>query len=137
MLKARLGILVSFVVALCVAAALSCKPEPTPPPATGERYVHDPKMKETLVDVFPGMDGPNLNLTAEDIRGRVVWNLWVGDSGLMWDYLAQHGFGTADLLKTIDSRRRAHRLAEIGIINQPGFQAPAKPDQYGLFIDEP
>lgn len=137
MLRARLGILVSVVVALVVAAALSCKPEPPTPPATGERYVHDPKMKETLVDVFPGMDGPNLNLTAEDIRGRVVWNLWVGDSGLMWDYLAQHGFGTADLLKTIDSRRRAHRLAEIGIINQPGFQAATKPDQYGLFIDEP
>ncbi|HSY51009.1 MAG TPA: hypothetical protein VLC46_19550 [Thermoanaerobaculia bacterium] len=137
MLRARLGFLVGFVVALLVAAALSCTSEPTSPPATVERYVHDPKMKETLVDVFPGMDGPNLNLTQEDIRGRVVWNLWVGDSGLMWDYLAQHGFGTADLLKAIDSRRRAHRLAEIGIINQPGFQAAAKPDQYGLFIDEP
>ena len=55
----------------------------------------------------------------------------------MWDFLAQHGFGTADLIKTIDSRRRAHRFAEIGIINQPGFQAATKPDQYGLFIDEP
>jgi len=55
----------------------------------------------------------------------------------MWDYLAQHGFGTADLIKTIDSRRRAHRFAEIGIINQPGFQTASKPDRYGLFIDEP
>ena len=55
----------------------------------------------------------------------------------MWDYMSQHAFGTADLLKTIDSRRRARRLAEIGIINQPGYQAAAKPDKYGLFIDEP
>ena len=138
MLRARVGILVSFVVALFIAGGLSCrKDEPPPGPASGERYVHDAKMKETLVDVFPGMDGPNLNLTAEDIRGRVVWNLWVGDSGQMWDYLAQHGFGTADLIKTIDSRRRPHRFAEIGIVNQPGFQTASKPDQYGLFIDEP
>jgi len=138
MLKARVGILVSFVVALFVAGVLSCKHDETvPQPTTGERYVHDAKMVETKVDVFPGMDGPNLNLTADDIRGRIVWNLWVGDSGLMWDYLAQHGFGTADLIKAIDSRRRPHRFAEIGIINQPGFQMAAKPDQYGLFIDEP
>jgi len=139
MLRARLGILVTFVVALIVAAALSCtKDEPTQP-VTGSASVPvtNPKWVETKEDVFPGMDGPNLNLDAEDIRGRVVWNLWVGDSGLMWDYLAQHGFGTADLLKAIDSRRRVHRFAEIGIINQPGFQTASKPDQYGLFIDEP
>ena len=33
---------------------------------------------DRLVRVIPGMDGPNLNLTAEDIRGRIVWNIWVG-----------------------------------------------------------
>ncbi|HEX7680376.1 MAG TPA: hypothetical protein VF713_19750 [Thermoanaerobaculia bacterium] len=137
MLRTRVGILVGFGVALIVAGALSCRHDDAAPVKPAERYVHDPKMKETMVDLFPGMDGPNLNLTQEDIRGRIVWNIWAGDSGLMWDYLAQHGFGTADLLKTIDSRRRVHRLAEIGIINQPGFQAAAKPDPYGLFIDEP
>lgn len=137
MLRARVGILAGFGAALIVAGVLSCKHDDSVPVTPAERYVHDPKMKETLVDVFPGMDGPNLNLTQDDIRGRNVWNLWVGDSGLLWDYLAQHGFGTADLLKTIDSRRRAHRFADIGIINQPGFQAAAKPDPYGLFIDEP
>jgi hypothetical protein len=138
MLRARVGILVTFVAALLMAAVFACKPEPAAPPTTtAEPYLHNASWKETTVDVFPGMDGPNLNLDADDIRGRIVWNLWVGDGGLMWDYLAQHGFGTADLIKTIDSRRRAHRLAEIGIINQPGFQAPAKADQYGLFIDEP
>jgi hypothetical protein len=139
MSKVRLPFLISFLVALFVAGGLSCQKQETasPTPAPAERYVHDSKMKETMVDVFPGMDGPNLNLTQDDIRGRIVWNIWVGDSGLMWDYLAQHGFGTADLLKTIDSRRRPHRLAEIGIINQPGFQMATKPDPYGLFIDVP
>ncbi|MBV8547338.1 MAG: hypothetical protein JO088_21550 [Acidobacteria bacterium] len=151
MFRARPGLPVSFAIALILAGALSCKPEPEPAPAKETaRYLHDPKWKDaadTLCpgaldapcagDIFPGMDGPNLQLTKADISGRLVWNVWVGDTGSMWDYMAQHAFGTADLIKTIDSRRRAHRLAEIGIINQPGFRAAAKPDKYGLFIDEP
>ena len=35
------------------------------------------------------MDGfmldPSKPEEKEALRGRVVWNLWVGDSGLMWD----------------------------------------------------
>ena len=139
MARARLGFLARI---LFVAAALldiSCRKtgEPAAPASAAKVYLHDDRMKETKVDLFPGMDGPNLGLTPDEIRGRIVWNIWVGDSGLMWDFLAQHGFGTADLIKTIDSRRRAHRFAEIGIINQPGFQATGKPDRYGLFLDEP
>jgi hypothetical protein len=134
MRKARVGFLV---VAVLLAALLACTTDqPQPKPAGEKTYASNSKWVETKVDVFPGMDGPNLNLDADDIRGRIVWNLWVGDSGLMWDYLAQHGFGTADLLKAIDSRRRAHRFAEIGIINQPGFQTATKPTN-GLYLDEP
>jgi hypothetical protein len=87
------------------------------------------------------MDGITLDPSKPDektaLRGRIVWNLWVGDSGLMWDWLSQHGFGTADLIKTIDSRRHARRFDEMGIINQPGFMQATRPDQYGLFIDVP
>jgi len=139
MRKAGVGFLVSLVLAVLFAVVLACtKEQPAQPTPAGEKtYKTDTTWVETKVDVFPGMDGPNLNLDADDIKGRVVWNLWVGDTGLMWDYLAQHGFGTADLLKTMDSRGRAHRFHDIGIINQPGFQAATKPDQYGLFIDEP
>jgi mono/diheme cytochrome c family protein len=108
-----------------------------PSPPAAKVYVSDPKFKETLVDVFPGMDGPNLDLTAEDIRGRIVWNLWSGDGYRMWDYLAKNGFGTSDLLKTIDSRGRATRFKRLGVINQPGFARAAKPDEYGLFLDVP
>src|SRR5207248_2474538 len=123
MSRARLGALLGSFVVLAVFFAVRCpKPgEGVTPPKTAERYIHDPRMKETMVDLFPGMDGPNLNLTQDDIRGRIVWNLWCGDSGLLWDYLAQHGFGTSDLLKTIDSRGRNTRFADIGIMNQPGF----------------
>jgi len=120
------------------ALSIACKPMVvTPNPSPRERYVHDANMKETLVDIFPGMDGPGLSLTPDEIRGRMMWNLWTGDSYLMWDYLAQHGFGTCDLLKTIDSRGRSSRFKRIGIMNQPGFQTAAKPDQYGLFLDVP
>jgi hypothetical protein len=115
-----------------------------PPPPIAERHIAPtpPNWKEMEVDVFPGMDGVTLppNVSRDPtapLRGRIVWNLWVGDSGLMWDWLAQHGFGTADLIKTIDSRRHNTRFRDIGIINQPGFIQATKPDQYGLFIDAP
>jgi hypothetical protein len=144
MSRVRLGFLVGVISALLVVVIISCEKEPAnPQPAPGApRYAPIPSnWKETAVDVFPGMDGFTLDPSKPDekeaLRGRIVWNLWVGDSGLMWDYLAQHGFGTADLLKTIDSRRRPTRFQTIGIINQPGFMQATKPDQYGLFIDVP
>lgn len=144
--KARLGFLIGVLSALLIVIAGSCKKETastTSQPESGAaRYAAQPaNWKETEVDVFPGMNGITLDPSNADqkeaLRGRIVWNLWVGDSGLMWDWLAQHGFGTADLLKTIDSRRRPRRFQEIGIINQPGFMQAPKPDQYGLFIDVP
>jgi hypothetical protein len=137
MLKVRVGFRLALSFGLVFILGCPNEKKPEPPKAAGERYVHDPKMEETLVDVFPGMDGPNLNLTAEDIRGRNVWNLWPGDSYRMWDFLAKNGFGTSDLLKTIDSRGRGTRFARIGIINQPGFQSAPGPDRYGLFLDVP
>ncbi len=144
MFRVRLGFLVGVLSALLIVIAFSCKQEPAAPQAGAgaARYKAPPaNWKETVVDVFPGMDGITLDPSKPDekeaLRGRIVWNLWVGDSGLMWDWLAQHGFGTADLIKTIDSRRRPKRFQEIGIINQPGFVQATKPDQYGLFIDVP
>jgi hypothetical protein len=140
----RLGFLAGAASALLAIINTSCTQQAArPQPGPGvSRYAPTPaKWKETEVDVFPGMNGITLDPSKPDekeaLRGRIVWNLWVGDSGLMWDWLAQHGFGTADLLKTIDSRRQATRFQEIGIINQPGFMQAAKADPYGLFIDVP
>jgi hypothetical protein len=127
--------------AFVVIIAISCRPLSGPNAAPGApRYAPIPQdWIETTVDVFPGMDGitldPSKPAEKEALRGRIVWNLWVGDSGLMWDWLSQNGFGTADLLKTVDSRRRPSRFQEVGIINQPGFLQATKPDQYGLFLD--
>jgi hypothetical protein len=92
---------------------------------------------DVAFDPFPGMDGPNLQLTEAELRGRILWNLWSGDNAGFWNYISQNGFGTSDLLKTIDSRRRATRFAAMGLINQPGFESATKPDQFGLWLDIP
>jgi hypothetical protein len=144
MSRVRSGFLVGALSALLLVIVVSCTQTPTPqvtPGPTTHYAPTPPYWKETAVDVFPGMDGFTLDPSKPDekeaLRGRIVWNLWVGDSGLMWDWLSQNGFGTADLLKTVDSRRRTSRLQEIGIINQPGFMQATKPDRYGLFLDVP
>ena len=51
--------------------------------------------------------------------------------------MARESYGLIDLLKTIDSRHRPKRFQEMGLINEPGFRPAAKPDQFGLWIDEP
>ncbi|HEY6140884.1 MAG TPA: hypothetical protein VI670_24275 [Thermoanaerobaculia bacterium] len=94
--------------------------------------------KEIPFDPFPGMDfqGRDVQLSDTDIKGRVVWNLWSGDNGGFWDYLATHGFGTTDLLKVVTWPRN-ERFQKYGIFNQPGFARPSQPDEYGLYIDAP
>ena len=44
-----------------------------------------------------------------------------------------------DLLKTLDNRKynRGERFKTLGLVNQPGFHAATKPDEYGLWLDEP
>ena len=54
-----------------------------------------------------------------------------------WDRMSRESYGLIDLLKMIDSRNRPNRFATAGLINEPGFQPATKPDQYGLWIDEP
>lgn len=138
MRSVRLRSLAGFLVLFLLVMGVRCKDEQQVAEETKSPAVkpHDPKMKETTVDVFPGMNGPN-TYTAEELSGRILWNLWTGDNAGFWNHLSQNGFGTSDLLKTIDSRQRSTRFARIGVMNQPGFQASMTPDQYGLFLDKP
>lgn len=94
--------------------------------------------QEPDFDPFPGMDfqGRDIELTAEELSGRILWNLWTGDNSAFWNYLAKNAFGTTDLLKVVASPR-ADRFETYGVINQPGYARPAQPDKYGLYIDEP
>ena len=90
---------------------------------------------ELAADVFKPMDG-GIELSPEEIKGRNTWNLWCGGDEQFWDRMARESFGLMDLLKTIDSRNRASRFKEMGLINQPGYKQASKPDEYGLWIDE-
>jgi mono/diheme cytochrome c family protein len=118
------------VLAILVAAA--CAHQPVKPSWTYSDF------KEVPFDPFPGMDfqGKDGNLTADQLKGRVIWNLWSGDNGGFWDYLAAHAFGTSDLLKVVTSPRH-RRFEKYGLFNQPGYKRPDGPDQYGLLIDVP
>jgi len=87
-------------------------------------------------DVFRGMDD-GIALTPDEIEGRNSWMLWTGGNERFWDVMAQRGYGLVDFLKTIDSRRRPQRFAELGLINEPGFREATAPDEFGLYIDGP
>src|SRR5437667_9671031 len=100
MSRVRVGFLVGVVAALLVVIALSCKQETggdnttttTTSSGGAARYAPIPKnWKETEVDVFPGMDGFTLDPSKPDekeaLRGRIAWNLWIGDSRKMGDFL--------------------------------------------------
>ena len=75
--------------------------------------------------------------TPNEILGRNTWILWCGGNEGFWDWLATHGYGFTDLLKVIDSRNRAERFNNAGLINEPGMKAATKPDPNGVWLDEP
>ena len=92
---------------------------------------------QVTADVYKPMDG-GIELTQEEIMGRNAWNLWSAGNEHFWNGVSQDSYGMLDVLKTLDNRKykREERFKALGLINQPGFRAPTKPDQYGLWIDE-
>ncbi len=93
---------------------------------------------QITADVFKRMDG-GIALTEEEIMGRNAWNLWSGGNEHFWNEVAQDSYGLMDLLKTLDNRKypRGERFQIAGLINQPGFRPATKPDEFGLWLDEP
>ena len=90
---------------------------------------------ETASHVFDEMDGA-MPLSDAERKGRNTWILWTAGDQTFWDTMARDGAGIGDLLRAIDSRQRATRFHDGGMINQPGFTSASKPDEYGLWIDE-
>jgi hypothetical protein len=90
---------------------------------------------QTSSHAFDEMDSA-IALSYEERQGRNTWILWTAGDQLFWDHIARLGFGTADLLKLIDSRNRGSRFKAAGLVNQPGFVAASKPDEYGIWLDE-
>src|SRR4029077_18691479 len=92
---------------------------------------------QITADIFKPMDG-GINLSAEEIMGRNTWNLWSAGNQHFWNGAAQDSYGLMDLLKILDNRKfpRSERLKTLGFVNEPGFRAAAKADQFGLWLDE-
>jgi hypothetical protein len=121
------------VIVLAVVAALLLVHKRAPITDHAELSAAD--FPSATADVFKAMDG-GIALTPDEVEGRDDWILWSAGNQQFWDEMARHSYGLADLLKTLDSRKRPVRFAEMGLINEPGFKQAAKPDEYGLWLDE-
>src|SRR6266566_959727 len=91
---------------------------------------------QTSSRLFEEMAG-RIKLTDAEGKGRNSWILWTAGNQVFWDRMANRLCGVVDLVKTLDSRKRPHRFAEMGLVNEPGFREATAPDQYGLWLDEP
>jgi hypothetical protein len=92
-------------------------------------------------DYFRGMDG-GLPLSAEEVKGRNMWNVWTGGNDRFWDTMTASTFGAFDLLKIVaynpdKAIDRDRRWSYLGLINEPCFDAPKQPDpdRFGLLLD--
>ena len=124
------------VAAVCAVLSIAggCKlTQPPPVDNAGGRRPED--FPELGADVFKPMDG-GIDLSADEIKGRNTWNLWTGGDEQFWERMSRQSYGMIDLLKTVDSRKRGTRFAEMGLINEPGFRQASQPDANGLWIDE-
>jgi cytochrome c5 len=92
---------------------------------------------QITADIFKPMDG-GIDLSPEEIMGRNTWNLWSAGNQHFWNRAAQDSYGLMDLLKMLDNRKypRGERFKILGAVNEPGFRAASKPDEYGLWLDE-
>ena len=91
---------------------------------------------ETSSRLFKDMDG-GIELDDAETQGRNTWLLWTAGNQVFWDRMANRACGVVDLIKTLDSRKRPQRFADIGLMNEPGFRQATEPDQYGLWLDQP
>src|SRR5258707_1562202 len=101
--------------------------------AAGKRTADFPQI---TADIFKPMDG-GIDLSPEEIMGRNTWNLWSAGNQHFWNHVAQDSYGLMDLLKMLDNRKfpRGERFKTLGLVNEPGFRAATKPDEFGLWLD--
>ncbi|MBA3582635.1 MAG: hypothetical protein H0W44_09315 [Gammaproteobacteria bacterium] len=85
---------------------------------------------------FDAMDG-GVVLSDEERKGRNTWLLWTGGNQEFWNYMSTHSFGSVDLLKILDSRKRGSRFAWYGMMNDPDMKQAIAPDEFGLWMDVP
>jgi len=78
-------------------------------------------------------------LHESEVLGRNSWMIWCGGNEAFWDWISTDTFGFIDLLKLLDSRNRATRFRDAGMINEPEMAAAssAAPNEFGLWLDLP
>ncbi|QDV41027.1 hypothetical protein Enr13x_08650 [Stieleria neptunia] len=91
----------------------------------------------SLVRAEVTVEPADLNLNER--IGRNTWMAWCAGNEGFWDWLCTDSLGFIDLLKLVDSRRRAQRFAETGMINEPGMEQArsAREEEFGLWLDSP
>jgi hypothetical protein len=87
------------------------------------------------------MDG-GIVFSADEVKGRNMWIVWTGGNDRFWDGMTASTFGAFDLLKIVayDPRKKIDRdlrWTDLGLINEPCFDAPSAPDskRFGLLLD--
>ncbi len=69
------------------------------------------------------------------IRGQNTWMVWGEGNEAFWGWIQEKGYGLIDFMVMLDSRQRAHRFRDTGMMNQPGMKTSADPI-LGLYLDE-
>lgn len=94
----------------------------------------DPMLRP--MDWFDGHTVPKAARSA--IMGQNTWMLWGEGNEAFWGWVQENGYGIADFLVLLDSKKRAHRFRDGGLINQPGMVERDTPlTGLGLYIDGP
>jgi len=140
-LQAKRDLLRLARVGICLGACLSLtfsgceKNEPIDEAKAAGKSTAD--FPQITADIFKPMDG-GIDLSPEEIMGRNTWNLWSAGNQNFWNHAAQDSYGLMDLLKMLDSRKfpRGERFKTLGLVNEPGFRAATKADEFGLWLDE-
>jgi len=135
MKSCRIVIAGSCALIFCVAIGACKKNEPVDEATAASLTTSD--FPQITADIFKPMDG-GIDLSPQEIMGRNTWNLWSGGNQHFWNQAAQDSYGLIDLLKMLDNRKcpRGERFKTLGLVNEPGFRAAGKPDEFGLWLDE-
>jgi hypothetical protein len=88
-------------------------------------------------DIFKPMDG-GIDLSPEEINGPKYLEPLERWQPAFLESCRADSYGLMDLLKMLDNRKfpRGERFKVLDLVNEPGFRAASKPDEFGLWLDE-
>lgn len=100
------------------------------------------KKESAYVRKDQGREGREVSpfkLTDQEAFGRNAWMIWCAGNEGFWDWLANNSYGSSDVLKLLDSRKRGTLFQEAGLINEPEMRAVGSPEEtdFGLWLSVP